>query len=105
MIVYTVIMFVAAIVFSAFAVLISKGHTNLINCYHEDRVKDKPLYCKKFSRSLWILAAVLAASGVIGMLGETDTIALSAVGVLIIGLVGGIIRIFCVQKNYGGGVF
>ena len=105
MIVYSIIMFTVAIAFIVFAILISKGKTNLINCYHEDRVKDKPTYCKKFSQSLWILAAVLGASGVVGLFGETDTIAVSALVVLFVGIVYGLCRIFYVQKKYGGGVF
>ena len=105
MIIYSVIMLVMAAVFAVFAILISRGNTNLINCYHEDRVTDKPTYCKKFSQSLWLLAAVLIASGVVGLFGETDAIALIAVGVLIVGVVCGICRLFHVQKKYGGGVF
>lgn len=105
MIVYSIIMFTVAIAFVVFAILISKGKTNLINCYHEDRVKDKPTYCKKFSQSLWILAAVLIAGGVVGLFGETDAIAVSAVGILIVGVVCGLCRLFYVQKKYGGGVF
>lgn len=105
MIVYSIIMFVVAIAFVVFAILISKGNTNLINCYHEDRVKDKHAYCKKFSQSLWLLAATLVASGVVGLLGETDTVALSAISVLIVGMICGLSRLFYVQKKYGGGVF
>lgn len=105
MIVYSIIMFSVAIVFVVFAILISIGKTNLINCYHADRVTDKPAYCKKFSQSLWLLAAALVASGVVGLFGKTDAIALSALGVLIVGVIGGLCRLFYVQKKYGGGVF
>ena len=41
----------------------------------------------------------------IGLLGETDSIALAAVGVLIVGIICGLSRLFYVQKKYGGGVF
>jgi len=105
MIVYSVILFAAAMAFTVFAILISKGNTNLINCYHEDRTPDKPVYCKKNSQALWIMAAVLVVSGAVGLLGETDAIALAAVGVLIVGLICGLYRLFYVQKKYGGGVF
>jgi len=105
MIVYSVILFAAAMAFTVFAILISKGNTNLINCYHEDRTPDKPVYCKKISQALWIMAAVLVVSGAVGLLGETDAIALAAVGVLIVGLICGLYRLFYVQKKYGGGVF
>ena len=105
MIVYSVIMFVAAAIFGVFAILITKGNASLINCYHEDRTPNKLMYCKKISQALWIMATVLAVSGVIGLLGETDSIALAAVGVLIVGIICGLSRLFYVQKKYGDGVF
>ena len=105
MIVYSIIMFAVSIAFIVFAILISKGNANLINCYQEDRVKDKPTYCRKFSQSLWMLAAVLGASGIVGLFGETDVIAVSAVVVLLVGVICGLCRLFYVQKKYGGGVF
>ena len=105
MIVYSLIMFAAAIALAVFAVLISRGNVNVINCYYKDRVTDKPLYCKKLSQALWILVAGLLASGIIGLFGETDTIALCAVGLLVASSIAGICRLFYVQKKYGGGVF
>ena len=105
MIIYSVIVLVVATALIVFGVLIAKGNTNLINCYREERVKDKALYCKKISQALWIMATVLVVSGVIGLLGETDFIALAAVGVLIVGIICGLSRLFYVQKKYGGGVF
>ena len=105
MIVYSIIMFAAAIAFIVFAILISKGNTNLINCYHEDRTPDKMIYCKRISQALWIMATVLVLSGTIGLLGEKDSIALVAVSVLIVGIICGLSRLFYVQKKYGGGVF
>ena len=105
MVVYAIVLFAAAIAFAVFAVLISKGHTNLINCYHEERVKDKKTYCKKFRNALWFMTAVLTVSGSIGLLGETDTVALCAVGTLVAGMMIGVCQLFRVQKTYGGGVF
>ena len=105
MIVYSIIMFAAAIAFIVLAILISKGNTNLINCYYEDRTPDKMIYCKRISQALWIMATVLVLSGVIGLLGEKDSIALVAVSVLIVGIICGLSRLFYVQKKYGGGVF
>ena len=105
MIVYSVIMLVVAAALIVFGVLIAKGNAKLINCYREERVKNKALYCKKISQALWIMATVLVPSGVIGLLGEKDSIALVAVSVLIVGIICGLSRLFYVQKKYGGGVF
>ena len=69
MIVYSIILFAAAIAYIVFAILISKGNTNLINCYHEDRTPNKLMYCKKISQALWIMATFLTVSGVIRLVG------------------------------------
>ena len=105
MIVYSVIMFVAAAVFAVFAILITKGNASLINCYREERVKDKPTYCKKIGQSLFIMAATLLITGIISLFSDAKTVILIALGVLIAGVLIGIVRLFHVQKKYGGGIF
>lgn len=105
MIIYSVFMFVVAAALILFGMLISKGNTNLINCYREERVKDKALYCKKISQALFILADAIACSGIVALFGETTVIVLLALGVLVAGSIFGIVRLFRAQKKYGGGVF
>lgn len=105
MIVYTVIMFGCAALFAVFAILIIKGNATLINCYREDRVKDKPTYCKKIGQSLLIMATAMLISGIISLFSAAETVILIALGVLIAGVLVGIVRLFHVQKKYGGGIF
>lgn len=105
MIVWYVIMFGGAALFAVFAILITKGNTSLINCYREERVKDKATYCIKIGQSLFIMAAAMLVSGVISLFSEAKPVVLSALGVLIVGTVIGMVRLFQVQKKYGGGVF
>jgi len=105
MIIYSVIMFVVAVALIVFGILIAKGNANLVNCYREERVKDKVLYCKKISQALFILADALVCSGVVALLAKTDTFILLSLGVLVAGMIFGIVRLFHAQKKYGGGVF
>ena len=105
MIVYSVIVFVVAAALIVFGVLIAKGNANLINCYRDDRVKDKAQYCKRISQALFILAGTLVCSGIIGLLGDVDSIVLLGLGVLVVGMLCGVVQLFRVQKKYGGGVF
>jgi len=105
MIIYSVIMFVVAVALILFGVLIAKGNASLVNCYREERVKDKALYCKKISQALFILADTLVCSGIVSLFGDTDTIVLLALGVLVVGMIFGVVRLFHAQKKYGGGVF
>lgn len=105
MIIYSVIMFGCAALFAVFAILITKGNASLINCYREDRVKDKPTYCKKIGQSLFIMAATMLISGIISLFSDAETVVLIALGMLIAGVLVGIVRLFHVQKKYGGGIF
>ena len=105
MIVYSVIMFAAAALFAVFAILITKGNTSLINCYRGERVKDKPSYCKKIGQSLFIMALAMLVSGIISLFNAAETVILIALCVLIAGVLVGIVRLFHVQKKYGGGIF
>lgn len=105
MAVYSVIMFVAAAILAVFAILITIGNASLINCYREERVKDKATYCRKFGQSLFIMAAAMLLSGVISLCSDTETVILIALGVLIPGVLIGMTRMFHVQKKYGGGIF
>lgn len=105
MIVWYVIMFGGAALFAVFAMLITKGNTSLINCYREERVKDKPTYCKKVGQALFIMAATMLISGIISLFSDAETVILIALGVLIVGVLVGIVQLFHVQKKYGGGIF
>lgn len=105
MIVYSVIMFAATALFTVFAILITKGNASLINCYREERVKAKPTYCKKIGQSLFIMAAAMLVSGIVSLCSAAETVILIALGVLIAGVLIGIVRLFYVQKKYGGGIF
>ena len=105
MVVYSVIMFAATVLFAVFAILITKGNASLINCYREERVKDKATYCKKIGQSLFVMAVSMLLSGVISLFSATETAILIALGALFVGLLVGIVQLFRVQKKYGGGIF
>ena len=103
MILYSVIVFAAAVSILVLGRCIAKGNTNLINCYHPERVKDKNLYCKKMGRAMYAMGVSMLTSSVVGLLGES--FAVVAVAVLMIGETGGVILLLHAQKKYGGGVF
>ena len=104
MIGYSVIMFAIAVLFVGFAVAIYRGNTNLIHDYHQTKVKDKEAYGKAFGRALFVMALAPLISGIIGLFGESDQLAIAAV-VLIAGIVLGISCILAVQKKYNNGLF
>ena len=103
MILYAIIMFLCAAMFSVLAMLIYKGKTELIHSYHQTKVKDKTGYGKAFGKAMGVFAAAMALSGIVSLFGEAAMGA--SVVILLIGIAVGTIAIVRVQKKYNGGVF
>ena len=105
MLTYSIIMFLAGILFAGMSIAIYKGNTDLIHDHHQTKVTDKAAYGKAFGKALSVFSAAMFLSGIIGMLGDRDAIATVAVAVLIIGIGIGIGCIVAVQKRYNEGLF
>lgn len=102
---YSVIMFLVAALFTGLSIAIYFGKTNLIHDYHQTYVTDKTAYGKAFGKSLFVIAITLFLSGIIGLMGDSDLIVILSVVVLIIGLGVGLGCIVAVQRKYNKGVF
>ncbi len=105
MIVYSVMMLGIAVMLVIFAMLIMKGHASLINCYREERVKDKKTYCVKMGQALLIIGVSIAVSGVIALFSAEKSVIFTTLVITVVGVAIGITRLFRVQKKYGGGMF
>ena len=101
MILYAMIMFAVAVLFLFLARAIYRGNTDLIHDYHQTKVKDKAAYGKAFGKAMFILAAAMAASGLVALFDE----GLFPILVLFLGLAAGITQIVLVQKKFNNGVF
>ena len=102
MLVYSIIMFIVAVIFAGMGFAIFRGKTELIHDYHQTKVTDKSAYGKTFGKAMFVIAIALFLSGIIGLL---DNLAVLAVVILIIGLCVGVGCIIAVQKKYNKGVF
>ena len=100
MIAYAIIVFLIAVLFGVFAVLIYKGKTELIHDYHQTKVTDKAAYGKAFGMAMAVIAAAMLLSAVISLFAMW-----CAMAILLAGLIVGIAAIVRVQKKYNGGVF
>ena len=98
MLLYSLIMFIVAMVFMAVSIAIYRGKTDLIHDYHQTNVVDKTAYGK----ALFVIPISAFLSGIIGLM---DHFAVVAVVVLMIGLCAGVCCIVSVQKKYNKGVF
>ena len=105
MVLYSIIMFLAAVPMIKISISIYRGKTSLIHDYHQTKVTDKAAYGKAFGKALLVVSMALLLSGIIGLFGASETIAMIAVIVLFIGLFIGIAWIVAVQKKYNKGVF
>ncbi len=99
---YSIIMFLVAVLFTVLGIAIYKGKTDLIHDYHQTKVTDKSAYGKAFGKAMLVIATVMLLSGIIGLF---KNLLMLAVAILIIGLVVGIGCIVAVQKKYNKGVF
>ena len=105
MLTYSLIVFSTGVLFVGLSVAIYKGKTDLIHDYHQTKVTDKAAYGKAFGKAMLVLAAAMLLSGIVGLLGDSDAIAMTAVAILVIGFCVGIGCIVAVQKKYNQGLF
>jgi uncharacterized protein YsxB (DUF464 family) len=105
MLLYSGIMFGTGAVLLVLAAKIAGGQVELIHDYHQKRVTDRAGYGKAFGKAMGVITGALVLSGWIALLGESAGIVCSAVAVLLVGTLVGVICIARVQKKYNGGIF
>ena len=105
MLLYSIILFLAGALVAGLGLAIYRGKTDLIHSYHQTKVTDPAAYGKAFGKAMFVIAAALLLSGIVGLLGDSKTIAVIAVAVLFAGLLMGIACLIAVQKKYNRGFF
>ena len=105
MVLYSLILFFAAIPMIIISISIYKGNTKLIHDYHQTKVTDKVAYGKAFGKAMLVVSVSLLLSGIIGLFGDTEITAAISLAVLFVGLFIGIACIIAVQKKYNKGIF
>ena len=105
MVLYSIIIFLAAVPIIKVSIAIYQGKTSLIHDYHQTKVADKAAYGKAFGKAMFVVSISLLLSGIIGLFGDSESIAMISVAVLFIGLFIGIAWIVAVQKKYNRGIF
>lgn len=105
MLLYSIILFLAAIPMLKISIAIYKGKTDLIHDYHQTKVTDKAAYGRAFGRAMMLNSAALLLSGIVGLFAFSDRMATIAVATLFVGLFIGIAMIIAVQIKYNRGLF
>ena len=102
MLLYSIILFLSGALVAGLGLAIYRGKTDLIHSYHQTRVADPAAYGKAFGKAMFVLAAAMILSGLIGLMDNTSGL---AVAVLMVGLAIGIGCIIAVQHRYNKGIF
>ena len=102
MLAYSIIMFFAGALVAGLGLAIYRGKTDLIHSYHQTKVTDPAAYGKAFGKAMFVLAAAMVLSGLIGLADHASGL---AVAVLMIGIAIGSGCIIAVQHRYNKGIF
>ena len=107
MIVYSIILFVTAVLFLAFGIAIYMGNTKLIHDYHQTNIKESEQrdYGRAFSKGMFAICITLLISGIIALFGKDGWGIVSSFIALVAGLIVSVIILVRVQKKYNGGLF
>ncbi len=105
MLLYSILMFAISALLLVMSIMIYKGNTNLIHDYHQEKVKDKLAYGRAFGKALAVVATAPLFSGIVGLLGDSETVVLISILILIVIMGVGFGCIIAVQKKYNKGIF
>ena len=107
MIVYSIILFVTAVLFLAFGIALYMGNTKLIHDYHRTKIKESEQkeYGRAFSKGMFAICATLLMSGIIALIDNEGWGLGASLIVLAAGFIVSFIVLIKVQKKYNGGLF
>ena len=107
MILFSVILFAAAILLLSVGAAVYRGRTDLIHDYHQQNVKEeqRPAYGRAIAAGLFSVGGTLIAGGVIGLFGDKGIWPKLSLTVLFIGLAVSIAIFVRAQKKYNNGIF
>lgn len=105
MVLYSIIMFIAAIPMIQISIAIYQGKTSLIHDYHQTKVTDKAAYGKSFGKGMFVISIALLLSGILALFTDSQSNSMIPIIVLFIGLFFGIVWIIVVQLKYNKGIF
>lgn len=105
MTVYTVMMFVLAILFMIVGIMVYAGKTELIHEYNRKNVEDEIGYAKAMGKALLGIAFSSLVGGIISLIGKSTVFSYLSVAILVFGLLVSCVFIFRIQKKFNGGLF
>ena len=107
MIVYSIMLFLIAILIFAMGVLVYRGNTRLIHDYHQTKIKESEQqeYGRAFAKGMFSACVTFLISGIIALFGKRGSVTAISCLVLAAGLIVSLVILIKVQKKYNGGLF
>ena len=105
MLLYSILMLLTAALLIIVGCLIYRGRTHLIHSYHQAKVKDHAAYGRAFGKAMFLFSLGPLLSGLVGLLGDSEPIAVVSLILLFVGFALGLAAILTVQKRYNQGLF
>ena len=107
MIIYSIIIFLTAILFLTIGIAVYRGNTKLIHDYHQTNIKEsqRQEYGRAFAKGMFAICTTLLISGIAALFGKDGWGIAASYIVLAAGLIVSIMMLVKVQKKYNGGLF
>ena len=105
MIVYAVLLFTFSALLISAGALICSGKYELMYDFYISAVNDLRGYTKMHGIATMCMSVPLIACGVLMLVQPEIPFALIGLGILVLGIIGGYIAFWQIQKKYNGGMF
>lgn len=104
MIVYSMILFAAAVLFLVMGIELCRGNTKLIHDYHQTNIKESEQknYCRGIAKGMFVIFAALLISGILALFGKESPLLTVSYIVLGVGIIISIIIFVTAQRKYNG---
>ncbi len=105
MFVYSVFLFLFAAMLIAVGTFVMTGRYDLMYDYYISATNDLKGYTRAHGIAMMCMSLPLIACGVLFLLKPALVLSLVGLGILLLGIVGGYIAFYQIQKKYNGGMF
>ena len=105
MIVYSVFLFIFAAMLIAVGAFVMTGRYDLMYDYYISGTNDLRGYTKAHGIAMMCMSVPLIACGVLQLLQPAYLLTFIGIGILVLGIIGGYVAFYQIQKRYNGGMF
>ena len=105
MIVYSVFLFLFSVMLISVGICVMLGRYDMMYDYYISHTNDLKGYTRAHGIAMICMSLPLIACGVLFLLKPAMLLSLIGLGILVLGIVGGYVAFYQIQKKYNGGMF